>query len=78
SASFPINDFFNRNVILKTGQAPVIHLMPKLYDMIEKNLFDPTDIITHTMPLEQAAQAYDIFDKKADQNIKVILKPGMV
>ncbi|WP_407390613.1 zinc-dependent alcohol dehydrogenase [Carnobacterium jeotgali] len=78
SASFPINDFFNRNVILKTGQAPVIHLMPKLYDMIEKNIFDPTDIITHTMPLEQAAQAYDIFDKKADQNIKVILKPGMV
>ena len=78
SASFPINDFFNRNVILKTGQAPVIHLMPKLYDMIEKNVFDPTDIITHTMPLEQAAQAYDIFDKKADQNIKVILKPGMV
>ena len=78
SASFPINDFFNRNVILKTGQAPVIHLMPKLYDMIEKNVFDPTDIITLTMPLEQAAQAYDIFDKKADQNIKVILKPGMV
>lgn len=78
SASFPLNDFFNRDITLKTGQAPVIHLMPKLYDMIEKNVFDPTDIITHTMPLEQAAKAYDIFDKKADQNIKVILKPGMV
>jgi S-(hydroxymethyl)glutathione dehydrogenase / alcohol dehydrogenase len=72
---FPIGDFFSRNVSLKMGQAPVIHLMPKLYDMIENNEFDPTDIITHSMPLEDAAKGYDIFDKKEDGNIKVILKP---
>lgn len=72
---FPIGDFFSRNVSLKMGQAPVIHLMPKLYDMIENNEFDPTDIITHSMPLEEAAKGYDIFDKKEDGNIKVILKP---
>ncbi|REJ09156.1 alcohol dehydrogenase catalytic domain-containing protein [Halobacillus trueperi] len=72
---FPIGDFFSRNVSLKMGQAPVIHLMPKLYDMIENKEFDPTDIITHSMPLEDAAKGYDIFDKKEDGNIKVILKP---
>ena len=26
---------FNRNVQVKSGQAPVIHMMPKLYDMIK-------------------------------------------
>ncbi|MFD2924949.1 zinc-dependent alcohol dehydrogenase [Halobacillus naozhouensis] len=72
---FPIGDFFSRNVSLKMGQAPVIHLMPKLYDMIENNEFDPTDIITHRMSLEEAPKGYDIFDKKEDGNIKVILKP---
>lgn len=72
---FPIGDFFTRNVSLQMGQAPVIHLMPKLYDMIENQEFDPTDIITHRMNIEDAADAYDIFDKKQDGNIKVVLKP---
>jgi len=72
---FPLGDFFSRNVTLKMGQAPVIHLMPKLYDMIESGEFDPTDIITHRMSLDDAAKAYDIFDKKEDGNIKVVLKP---
>ncbi|MER2181344.1 MAG: zinc-binding dehydrogenase, partial [Desemzia incerta] len=77
AANFPFHNIFTRNVDIKSGQAPVIHLMPKIYDMIEKDMFDPTSIITHTMPLERAAEAYDIFDKKADDNIKVVLKPGM-
>ena len=49
--------------------------MPKLYDMIKNEVFDPTEIITHTMPLEDVKEAYDIFDQKKDNNIKVILKP---
>lgn len=73
--AFPLGDFFSRNVSLTMGQAPVIHLMPKLYDMVENNELDPTDIITHSLPLEDAAKGYDIFDKKEDGNIKVVLKP---
>ncbi|WP_408009000.1 alcohol dehydrogenase catalytic domain-containing protein [Pseudalkalibacillus sp. A8] len=73
--NFPLGDFFSRNVSLKMGQAPVIHLMPKLYEMIEEKTFDPTDIITHRIPLKEAAKGYDIFHKKEDGNIKVVLKP---
>jgi S-(hydroxymethyl)glutathione dehydrogenase/alcohol dehydrogenase len=73
--NFPLNLIFNRDVEMKTGQAPVIHLMPKLYDMIRDNVFNPTDIITHNMPLDKASEAYDIFDQKKDNNIKVVLKP---
>ncbi|RKD73598.1 S-(hydroxymethyl)glutathione dehydrogenase/alcohol dehydrogenase [Sinobaca qinghaiensis] len=73
--NFPIGDFFTRNVALTMGQAPVIHMMPSLYKMVENKLIDPTDIITHPMPLSEAVEAYRIFDKKEDGNIKVILKP---
>ncbi|GAB3796642.1 hypothetical protein GCM10028868_16890 [Virgibacillus kimchii] len=73
--NFPLGNFFTRNVSLKTGQAPVINIMPKLYEMIENNAFDPTDIITHRVSLDEAAKAYDIFNKKEDGSIKIIFKP---
>ncbi len=47
---------FNRNVQVKSGQAPVIHMMPNLYDMIKIKVFDPTEIITHTMPLKDVKE----------------------
>lgn len=75
ASSYPLQEFFMRNIDVKHGQAPVVHLMPKIYDMIAEGLFDPTQIITHSMPLEEAARAYEIFDKKEDKNIKVVLKP---
>lgn len=37
--------------------------------------FDPTDIITHRLPLDEAQYAYEIFDEKKDGCIKVVLKP---
>lgn len=72
---FPLGDFFARNITLKMGQAPVIHYMPDLYHMIEQGRFDPTDIITHRLPLTEGKHAYEIFDGKADGCIKVVLKP---
>ncbi|UTL73074.1 zinc-dependent alcohol dehydrogenase [Bacillus halotolerans] len=72
---FPLGDFFTRNVSVKMGQAPVIHLMPMLYQMVEQQEIDPANIITHKLSLADAPRAYDIFDKKEDGNIKVILKP---
>lgn len=72
---FPLGDLIARNITLKMGQAPVIHYMPELYQMIKEEKFDPTDIITHRMPLDKAEHAYSIFDEKEDNCIKVVLKP---
>lgn len=72
---FPLGDFFAKNITLKMGQAPVIHYMPELYKMIKEKKFDPTDIISHRLPLEDASRAYEIFDEKIDDCIKVVLKP---
>jgi S-(hydroxymethyl)glutathione dehydrogenase / alcohol dehydrogenase len=35
------------------------------------------DIITHRVPLSKASEAYDMFKKKTDDCVKVVLKPGM-
>lgn len=74
--AFPLGDFFARNITLKMGQAPVIHYIPELYRMIKEEVFDPTDIITHQIPLSEAERGYEIFDEKMDDCIKVILKPS--
>lgn len=73
--AFPLGDFFARNITLKMGQAPVIHYMPHLYNMIKDGEIDPTDIITHQLPLAEAEHGFEIFDRKLDNCIKVILKP---
>ncbi|TFJ91239.1 zinc-dependent alcohol dehydrogenase [Lentibacillus salicampi] len=72
---FPLGPFFSRNVTLRMGQAPARGYMPKLYDMVVNNEIDPTSIITHKLSLNEAEHGYDIFNKREDNCIKVILKP---
>ncbi|XKH49759.1 glutathione-dependent formaldehyde dehydrogenase [Chryseomicrobium palamuruense] len=73
--NFPFGNIFERNVELKMGQAPVVHLMPMLYKKIEDGEFDPTEIITHRMSLDKAAEAYELFHDHQDDSIKFVLKP---
>ncbi|MUK90719.1 alcohol dehydrogenase catalytic domain-containing protein [Ornithinibacillus sp. L9] len=72
---FPLGPFFTRNITLKMGQAPARAYMQELYDQIVDETFDPTDIITHKLPLDEAQHGYDIFTEKKDNCIKVVLKP---
>ncbi|PIC81680.1 glutathione-dependent formaldehyde dehydrogenase [Sporosarcina sp. P18a] len=72
---FPLGFIFERNVNMRMGQAPVVHYMPMLFDKITNGEIDPTDIITHILPLEDASKAYDTFYQHEDECIKVILKP---
>ena len=72
---FPLGPFFTRNIVLKMGQAHARSYMPVIYEKIEKGELDPTAIITHTMPLEQASEGYQLFNDKKDGCIKVVFKP---
>jgi S-(hydroxymethyl)glutathione dehydrogenase / alcohol dehydrogenase len=72
---FPLGAFFSRNITLKMGQAPARTYMPTLYNQIVNNEIDSTSIITHKLKLEEAAKGYQLFNKKEDDCIKVILKP---
>ncbi|KIL50623.1 zinc-dependent alcohol dehydrogenase [Jeotgalibacillus soli] len=72
---FPLGDIFQRNVNIRTGQAPVIHYMPFLYNLIAEGKVDPGDVVTHVLPLDQAKHGYEVFDTRTDGCIKVVLKP---
>lgn len=73
--NFPLGAFFSRNVTVKMGQAPVIPIMPKLFDMVVNKQIDPTEIISHKVSLDDASKAYQIFNDHEDNAIKIVLKP---
>lgn len=72
---FPFGQIFDKGITIKTGQAPVQAYIVELLQLVRDKKVQLDDIITHTLPLDQAAHAYDIFNKKEDQCLKVILKP---
>ncbi|MBS2968727.1 glutathione-dependent formaldehyde dehydrogenase [Metabacillus sp. KIGAM252] len=72
---FPLGDIFSRNITVKTGQAPVIHYMPRLFDMIQSNQIVPSEIVSHKISLDEASHAYNIFNDHEDECVKVVLKP---
>ena len=49
--------------------------MRPLLERIEQGEIDPSFVITHTAPLEEAPQAYEMFKNKEDDCVKVVLKP---
>jgi 2-desacetyl-2-hydroxyethyl bacteriochlorophyllide A dehydrogenase len=58
---------------LKSGQANVIkHLDPVLVALASGEL-DPTPLVTHHMPLTDAAEAYRVYDRR--EALKIVLQP---
>jgi len=72
---FPLGAAMNKGLTFKMGQTHVQKYMPLLFDKIEKGEIDPSFIITHEMPLADAADGYTMFKNKEDNCIKVVLKP---
>ena len=72
---FPAGAWMNRSITLRTGQAHVHRYLQPLLERIEKREIDPTRVITHRMPLSEAAKGYEIFKTKKDNCEKVILTP---
>jgi threonine dehydrogenase-like Zn-dependent dehydrogenase len=73
----PFGAVVNKALTIKTGQTHVQKYMRPLLHRIEKGEIDPTFVITHHMPLTDAAKGYEIFSEKEDECIKIVLKPGM-
>lgn len=71
----PIGAAFAKGLTLKMGQTHVHRYLAFLLDRIQKGEVDPSRIITHRLSLDQAAHGYDVFGRKADNCIKVVLKP---
>ena len=71
----PFGSVMNRSLTIKTGQTHVQRYLRPLLERIEKKEIDPSFVITHHMSLQEAPKGYEIFDKKEDECIKIVLKP---
>jgi threonine dehydrogenase-like Zn-dependent dehydrogenase len=73
----PMMDLFDKQIQLRMGQANVKRWIETILPLVEDQ-DDPLgveDLATHRLPLEQAPHAYEIFQKKQDGAIKVLLQP---
>jgi threonine dehydrogenase-like Zn-dependent dehydrogenase len=73
----PMMKIFDKGLQLRMGQAHVRQWTDEILPLLEGN-GDPLgvdDLTTHQWPLEKAAEAYSMFQKKEDGAIKVVLKP---
>jgi threonine dehydrogenase-like Zn-dependent dehydrogenase len=71
---FPIGAIVNRSLTIKSGQCHVQRYMRPLLQRIQNGEIDPSFIITHRMPLSKASDGFEIFAKKEDECLKVVLK----
>ena len=74
---FPLGDLFDKQITVRMGQANVKRWIDDIVPLIagDDDPLGVDDLITHRMPIDQAPYAYEIFQKKLDGCVKVVLEP---
>jgi threonine dehydrogenase-like Zn-dependent dehydrogenase len=70
---FPMGAVMNRSLTIRSGQCHVHRYLRPLLERIQNGDIDPSFVITHRLPLDQAAKGYDMFVNKEDNCEKVVL-----
>ncbi|RPH42138.1 MAG: glutathione-dependent formaldehyde dehydrogenase [Planctomycetota bacterium] len=71
----PFGSAMNRSLTIRSGQTHVHRYLKPLLERIEKGEIDPSFVITHRLPLDEAPRGYEMFLEKDEDCIKVVLKP---
>jgi len=72
--TFPMGVVVNRALTIKSGQCHAHRYLAPLLERIERGEIDPSFVITHRLPLSEAARGFELFHKKLDGCEKVVLK----
>ncbi|MEW5860546.1 MAG: zinc-dependent alcohol dehydrogenase [Cyanobacteriota bacterium] len=71
----PFGAAFNKGLTFRMGQMHGQKYMQMLLDKVLNGELDPSFVVTHHLPLEEAKNGYEMFKHKEDKCIKVVLKP---
>ena len=72
----PMMELFDKGLQLRMGQAHVRRWVDLILPLlVDDDPLGTEDLATHRLPLEQAPHGYEIFQKKQDGAIKVLLNP---
>jgi glutathione-independent formaldehyde dehydrogenase len=74
--AFDLGQFWTKGQKMGTGQANVKAYNRKLRELIATGKAKPSAIISHEVPLTEAADAYKHFDNRENGWVKVVLKPS--
>jgi threonine dehydrogenase-like Zn-dependent dehydrogenase len=74
---FPLGALMEKGLEVRSGQTHVQRYTDDLLEKIEDGTIDTTFLISHRLPLEEAARGYKCFREEQDSWTKVVLKPGM-
>lgn len=77
ASPLPMLSLFDKQIQVTMGQANVKRWVNEILPLVEAP-DDPLgvdDFVTHRMPIDQAPAAYEMFQKKDDGCIKVVLEP---
>ena len=72
-APVPIGDMWLKTISIVCGVANIQGHMDELLELVRDGRLDPKAIISHRLPLSQAAEGYELFDSK--EALKVVLDP---
>ncbi|MGA4321394.1 zinc-dependent alcohol dehydrogenase [Ectopseudomonas hydrolytica] len=72
---FLFGDAFDKGLTFKMGQTHVHPLLPTLLQHVLEGELRPEIIISHRLPLAEAAEGYRIFESRKEECRKVILRP---
>jgi threonine dehydrogenase-like Zn-dependent dehydrogenase len=70
---FPIGTAMNKNLRLQMGNCNHRAYIPKLIELVRTGAVDPAKILTQTMEIVNAIEAYECFDRREQSWIKVAL-----
>ncbi|WP_027379350.1 zinc-dependent alcohol dehydrogenase [Chryseobacterium daeguense] len=73
--NFKLGQIFDKGITIKAGQCNVHTIIDQLLDHVQSGRVTLDDIITHRLSLEDVSKGYEIFDKKEDGCVKVVLDP---
>lgn len=72
----PLGAMMNKALTIRTGQTHVQKYLRPLLDKIVEGEIDPSFMISHTVGLEEAPEAYRMFRDRTDRCTKVVMTPG--
>lgn len=70
----PLPEMYGKNLIFKTGGVDGCDCA-EILRLIEEGKIDTTPLITHTCELKDIGAAYDLFENRGDNVIKIAVKP---
>lgn len=65
----------NKSLTLRSAQQHCQRYMLRMFDYVLQGDLDPSVLITHDLPLDDAVRSYELFKEKKDGCVRAVFRP---